>query len=210
MRPLPEQYLAGYLQRGCSLFRLRDHAHWILSCCRASCTATPRSRSVSSLTHLSWTAGASARCPGQCAWPCGSTSPTWHSQVRAHLPAGMVPCNHRLQLLRSAIARVQRRPSVVLAGVMRHNGHSFLPKELLIIGPPLPCPGVCDSDVEKICGLGGNGTSQRGLWNIGVVGRCLSRQLAEQKPIGEQCRSLVAVAAPQVSRLYSPHAVLSS
>ena len=38
----------------------------------------------------------------------------------------------------------------------------------------------------------------RGIWSIGAVGRCLSRQLAENKPLTLDCRSLVIVAAPKV------------
>ena len=41
----------------------------------------------------------------------------------------------------------------------------------------------------------------RGIWSIGAVGRCLSRQLAESKPLTLNCRSLVLVAAPRVSVL---------
>ena len=70
--------------------------------------------------------------------------------------------------------------------------------------------GVCDSDVDKICGKVSNGTIQRGLWTIGAVGRCLSRQLAEQKPLAEQCRGLVAVAAPQVTIAAAANPCLSA
>lgn len=38
----------------------------------------------------------------------------------------------------------------------------------------------------------------RGIWSIGAVGRCLSRQLAENKALTLECRSLVIVAAPKV------------
>ena len=41
----------------------------------------------------------------------------------------------------------------------------------------------------------------RGIWSIGAVGRCLSRQVAESKPLTLECRSLVLVAAPRVSTL---------
>ena len=44
----------------------------------------------------------------------------------------------------------------------------------------------------------------RGIWSIGAVGRCLSRQLAESKPLTLECRSLVLVAAPRVGALSSP------
>ncbi len=45
----------------------------------------------------------------------------------------------------------------------------------------------------------------RGIWSIGAVGRCLSRQLAESKPLTLECRSLVLVAAPRVSSPISRH-----
>ena len=38
----------------------------------------------------------------------------------------------------------------------------------------------------------------RGIWSIGAVGRCLSRQLAENKALTLECRSLIIVAAPKV------------
>ena len=38
----------------------------------------------------------------------------------------------------------------------------------------------------------------RGIWSIGAVGRCLSRQLAENKALTLECRALVIVAAPKV------------
>ena len=44
----------------------------------------------------------------------------------------------------------------------------------------------------------------RGIWSIGAVGRCLSRQLAESKPLTLECRSLVLVAAPRVGDPLKP------
>lgn len=38
----------------------------------------------------------------------------------------------------------------------------------------------------------------RHIWSIGAVGRCLSRQLAENKALSSGCQTLVAVAAPKV------------
>ena len=51
----------------------------------------------------------------------------------------------------------------------------------------------CDEDVKMYC----KSNKSRGIFSIGAVGRCLSRRLAEEKPLSTQCRSLVAVAAPK-------------
>ena len=37
----------------------------------------------------------------------------------------------------------------------------------------------------------------RAAWSIGAVGRCLSRNLAENQPLGAECRALVIAAAPK-------------
>lgn len=59
---------------------------------------------------------------------------------------------------------------------------------------------VCDADVGEIgtCQTAVANPKNRGIWSIGAVGRCLSRQLAENKPLTLDCRSLVIVAAPKV------------
>ncbi|KAK9820440.1 hypothetical protein WJX72_010380 [[Myrmecia] bisecta] len=57
--------------------------------------------------------------------------------------------------------------------------------------------GMCDADVGSICGKATKNPKNRGIWSIGAVGRCLSRQLAEDKPLEPACRTLVAVAAPK-------------
>ena len=65
--------------------------------------------------------------------------------------------------------------------------------------------GVCDDDVNQICQKASvNPAKNRGIWSIGAVGRCLSRQLAENKKLTPGCQTLVAVAAPKVSLLPSP------
>ena len=43
----------------------------------------------------------------------------------------------------------------------------------------------------------------RVAWSIGAVGRCLSRNLAENQPLGPECRALVIAAAPKACPL--PH-----
>ena len=58
--------------------------------------------------------------------------------------------------------------------------------------------GVCDSDVDEVCQKAKNNAQNKGIWSIGAVGRCLSRQLAEHKSLTDQCQTLVAVAAPKV------------
>ncbi|BDA41257.1 probable Golgi apparatus protein 1 [Coccomyxa sp. Obi] len=59
--------------------------------------------------------------------------------------------------------------------------------------------GVCDADVAEIpsCQTAVANPKNRGIWSIGAVGRCLSRQLAENKALTLDCRSLVIVAAPK-------------
>lgn len=60
--------------------------------------------------------------------------------------------------------------------------------------------GVCDDDVTQICQKASiNPNKNRGIWSIGAVGRCLSRQLAENKRLTPGCHTLVAVAAPKVT-----------
>lgn len=59
--------------------------------------------------------------------------------------------------------------------------------------------GPCDEDVESIC-VQTNRT--KGVFSIGYVGRCLSKQLASRKPLNGQCRKLVTVAAPKDVRAY--------
>jgi Golgi apparatus protein 1 len=64
---------------------------------------------------------------------------------------------------------------------------------------------MCDADVEIIpqCQKAVDNPKNRGVWSIGAVGRCLSRQLAESKPLTLECRSLVIVAAPRVRTIPS-------
>ena len=57
----------------------------------------------------------------------------------------------------------------------------------------------CDADVEKLCP---NPNRQQGVFSIGVVARCLSKQLASSLPLDDACRRLVSVAAPKDVRLY--------
>ena len=59
--------------------------------------------------------------------------------------------------------------------------------------------GVCDADVDQVCQKASNQAQNKGIWSIGAVGRCLSRQLAERKTLTSQCQTLVAVAAPKVN-----------
>lgn len=44
----------------------------------------------------------------------------------------------------------------------------------------------------------------RAAWSIGAVGRCLSRNLAENQPLGPECRALVIAAAPKACPLPHP------
>ena len=67
--------------------------------------------------------------------------------------------------------------------------------------------GTCDSDVEQVCGKV-NTPRARGVWSIGVVGRCLSRQLAENKKLAPECRKLVTVAAPKDAQVNEPAVLL--
>jgi hypothetical protein len=57
--------------------------------------------------------------------------------------------------------------------------------------------GVCDNDVDRICQR--KDVVKKAVFNIGLIGRCLSRQLASNKPMQPPCRALVIVAAPRVS-----------
>lgn len=67
------------------------------------------------------------------------------------------------------------------------------------------CPAAwCDADVESICSQAAATPRNRGVWSIGAVGRCLSRQLAESKPLTTDCRRLVLAAAPKVGPLPQP------
>ncbi|KAK9816541.1 hypothetical protein WJX72_001742 [[Myrmecia] bisecta] len=63
--------------------------------------------------------------------------------------------------------------------------------------------GMCDADVGSICGKATRNPKNHGIWSIGAVGRCLSKQLAEDKPLEPACRALVAVAAPEESPMSS-------
>lgn len=72
--------------------------------------------------------------------------------------------------------------------------------------PPGGSAGVCDSDVEKICNR--KDATKKAVWNIGFIGRCLSYQLAQNKPMQPMCRSLVIVAAPQVCLVPSASVLL--
>lgn len=59
--------------------------------------------------------------------------------------------------------------------------------------------GACDADVEAACELeGGGGAVKKGVYSIGAVGRCLAKRAAEEAPLAEACRELVAAAAPKV------------
>ena len=70
---------------------------------------------------------------------------------------------------------------------------------IVILSDSLSCtPGVCDVDVDTVCAKSKDNPKNRGIWSIGAVGRCLSRQLAENKALSPGCHTLVAVAAPKV------------
>ena len=58
------------------------------------------------------------------------------------------------------------------------------------------CVGMCDADVNAACSKI-NTPRSRGVWSIGAVGRCLSKQLAEGKKLEKPCAKLVQVAAPK-------------
>ena len=57
----------------------------------------------------------------------------------------------------------------------------------------------CDTDVKAYCEIA---TSKRSVYTIGVVGRCLTKQLASSLPLSPPCRKLVSVAAPKDIRVY--------
>lgn len=54
--------------------------------------------------------------------------------------------------------------------------------------------GVCDADVGTMCKAV---EKTRGVFGIGAIGKCLSRGLAEQRPLQRECKQLVLVAAPK-------------
>ena len=64
---------------------------------------------------------------------------------------------------------------------------------------------ACDADVDAYCpakgakkeATGKGPAKKGGLFSIGAAGRCLSRRLAEEKPLKPECRALVAAAAPR-------------
>eukprot|EP00884_Botryococcus_braunii_P009912 jgi/Botrbrau1/18922/Bobra.177_2s0076.1 len=56
--------------------------------------------------------------------------------------------------------------------------------------------GVCDVDVDKVCQKK-EAAAKKAAFNIGYIGKCLSRQLALNKPMQPSCRALVIVAAPR-------------
>ena len=58
---------------------------------------------------------------------------------------------------------------------------------------------ACDADVATICK---GDASRRSVYTIGVVGRCLSKQLAQGKAMSAECRKLVTVAAPKDIRIF--------
>lgn len=77
--------------------------------------------------------------------------------------------------------------------------HRSLPRFWCVEADRRVCTGVCDDDVNQICQKASvNPAKNRGIWSIGAVGRCLSRQLAENKKLTPGCQTLVAVAAPKV------------
>ncbi|KAK9838535.1 hypothetical protein WJX81_005974 [Elliptochloris bilobata] len=57
--------------------------------------------------------------------------------------------------------------------------------------------GVCDADVGNVCQAAQESPRARAAWSIGAVGRCLSRNLAENQPLDSECRALVIAAAPK-------------
>ncbi len=54
--------------------------------------------------------------------------------------------------------------------------------------------GVCDADVNSLCS---SVEKSRGVFGIGAIGKCLSRNLADQRPLAKECKQLVLVAAPK-------------
>lgn len=58
---------------------------------------------------------------------------------------------------------------------------------------------ACDADVTNVCP---SIPMKKNAFTIGAVGRCLTRQLAEGKPLSPGCRKLVSVAAPKDIRVY--------
>lgn len=59
--------------------------------------------------------------------------------------------------------------------------------------------GPCDEDVDSICV---QTKRTKGVFSIGYVGRCLSKQLASRQHLAGACRKLVTVAAPKDVREY--------
>lgn len=91
------------------------------------------------------------------------------------------------------------------AGMRCNPFPAHVPTLLFVLPGSITCArardktaGWCDEDVNSICAHAGNTPRNRGVWSIGAVGRCLSRQLAESKPLSTDCRRLVLAAAPKV------------
>eukprot|EP01026_Neomeris_dumetosa_P014680 TRINITY_DN1539_c0_g1_i1.p1 TRINITY_DN1539_c0_g1~~TRINITY_DN1539_c0_g1_i1.p1 ORF type:complete len:468 (-),score=66.09 TRINITY_DN1539_c0_g1_i1:500-1903(-) len=63
--------------------------------------------------------------------------------------------------------------------------------------------GVCDADVNATCSKVATSMKKK-AFGIGVVGRCLSKQVAEQKAFqNEQCRKLITMTVPKdVSEMF--------
>eukprot|EP00892_Ulva_mutabilis_P008395 jgi/Ulvmu1/5928/UM026_0050.1 len=57
----------------------------------------------------------------------------------------------------------------------------------------------CDADVKNYCPTP---TRKQGAFSIGLVARCLSKQLASSLPLSAGCRQLVFIAAPKDVRMY--------
>ena len=64
-------------------------------------------------------------------------------------------------------------------------------------GAALTAP--CDADVASVCV---QTKRTKGVFSIGYVGRCLSKQLASRGSLSGDCRKLVMVAAPKDVRAY--------
>eukprot|EP01023_Acetabularia_acetabulum_P062960 TRINITY_DN783_c0_g2_i1.p1 TRINITY_DN783_c0_g2~~TRINITY_DN783_c0_g2_i1.p1 ORF type:complete len:858 (-),score=205.30 TRINITY_DN783_c0_g2_i1:1114-3687(-) len=64
---------------------------------------------------------------------------------------------------------------------------------------------VCDADVNTTC-AGVAGISRKKAFGIGVVGRCLSKQVAEQKPFqNNECQKLISMTVPKdMSEMFTP------
>ena len=136
-----------------------------------------------------------------------------HRCPSASLPAAALP--GQAAACASCTAVLARAPPGTLTACLQlapAAGHQLrwsdrpapqLPAPCVWWAPMWPGAGMCDADVDSVCGKV-NTPRSRGVWSIGVVGRCLSRQLAEGKKLQPDCKRLITVAAPRDTQVGGP------